>query len=91
MKSEKIFSIVSFISRGRPAATKDVDIVPSSWLMWDGKKKKCVTKFPPPPYDQKTCSMLHEMVSTLKDPLDDWSVYSVNLKGEASKSTYFIN
>lgn len=45
------YQIVEFISRGPKKSCKSVDLVPTNWLTWDKRRKKCACKFLSPPYN----------------------------------------
>lgn len=80
-----IYSLVEFITRGRRPPIKKIDIVPTFWVDYNSQTKKCFTRFLSPPYTSENVNILHDLVKNLDYPLEEWPIYSVILKGRASK------
>lgn len=83
------FQLVEFIKKG-PKTGRSVDCVSSRWLRYDKNKKRYVTKFMGPPYNEKTNDILYKLVECGMDAPDHWPEYSVKLVGDARKY-YFIS
>lgn len=70
---------------------KSIDVVPSSWIFYDGKTG-LMTKFMPQPYNEENLAYLHSLVQLKAPALESWPNYTVDVRGEASKSfNAFIN
>ena len=81
------YYVVEFVSRGRKPATKKIDVVVGAWLQYNKALKKVVTKYPDPPYD-----MLQYYLENSLPAEDDWSTYTVRLRGRAGnlEIKYFL-
>lgn len=66
------YLIVEFISRGRKKKVKDIDAVPSNCMYLQ------------PPYDDEDLILLNNLIENRTAPPEDWPVYSVIFKGQAS-------
>lgn len=80
------YTLIEFVHRGKRKKCEDVDIVPTTWITFDKKKKKCVTQYLAPAPSEEDKLLLHELVKNLVDPPEDWPTYTVDLKGTASMS-----
>ncbi|XP_057663419.1 uncharacterized protein LOC130898266 [Diorhabda carinulata] len=74
------YRLVVFVGKKKK---KDIDIVPSSWIFYDEKTDTIKCKFMPPPYDVKRSDTLSKMVQNCEQPINDWPVYSVDIRGRA--------
>lgn len=83
-QDEYKFQIIEFIARGGKKM-KSIDIVPSSWVFYDQKKGKLVTKFMPPPYNAENNDHLHKLVRNSKIAPEDWPTYNIKIRGHSSK------
>ncbi|XP_046489079.1 putative leucine-rich repeat-containing protein DDB_G0290503 [Neodiprion pinetum] len=83
-KSKKYnYLLIMFNKRGPKTGQKVYDFVPANWVYVSKQTGKLVVKFMPPPYLDETSDLLHHLVRTLSDPIDDWPEYNVQLKGGA--------
>lgn len=78
------YQLIEFIVRG-PKGQRSVDVIPSVWIVFNKKKMKLETKFPPQPYTEETTNFLHYLVRNRLPPADFWPAYSIKLIGQASK------
>lgn len=78
------FSIVKFIKKGRKNITKEVDIVPSSWIEWNKKLQKLEVPFLSPPYKNEDFDLLHDMVKNECEVPESWEKYKIEIVGHAS-------
>ena len=76
--------IVQFINKG-PKKGRCVDCVPSAWIRFNAVKKRFVSKFIPPPYNEKTNTILYKLVECEIDAPDLWQEYTVKLIGDGRK------
>lgn len=81
------YQLVEFVSRGPKSSVKSVDIVPSTWITYNPQKGKLECAFLPPPYDLKKSNLLQKMVMSRSDAPKDWPLYTILVKGGASKYT----
>ena len=88
-EEEYKFQLVQFTQSQR-AGILDIDIVPTSWILWDKIKRTCIIKYPPPPYTAKVCEKLQLLVKNHEPPLDRWQCWDVLIKGGAGKNLIFI-
>lgn len=79
------YHIVEFISAGRKPRNKSIDIVCTTWMFYDNKKKKMVVKYPSPPYTDESWVMYNDHLKYQFDALSDWKEYSIRIKGKAGK------
>lgn len=86
----KEYQIVEFISE-EGNDVMSVDCVPSKWVTYDEKKKTCVAKFMPPPYNKQNKTKLYNYIALKYDALETWPSYPVYLRGEAGKDTNYFN
>lgn len=83
------YQIIEFLKKGpKKNGILSIDCVPCKWISFDKEKNKLVTKFLGEPYDEKSSKLLHERVKKLQDPDEQWPVFSIRLKGQASKYFY---
>lgn len=80
-----MYTLVQFITRGRRPLLKKIDIVPTFWVDYNNQTKKFYAKFLSPPYTDENIADLHNMIKNCEYPLEEWPVYTVLLKGRASK------
>lgn len=89
-----IYTLVEFIARGRKPAMKQIDLVPTFWggggLDYNSQIKKYQTKFLGPPYKTENIHQLRDLVQNLGPPSEDWPLYSVIIKGRASKYSFSL-
>ena len=78
------FQIVQFINKG-PRRGRSVDCVPSVWIRYDAVKKRFCSKFMPPPYNEKTNTILYKLIECGIDAPDHWREYTVKLIGDGRK------
>ncbi|KAL7301974.1 hypothetical protein TKK_0005564 [Trichogramma kaykai] len=78
------YHIVEFISAGRKPRNKSIDIVCSSWMSWDNKKKKMFVKYPPPPYSTESWEMYNDHLKLQFEALSEWKEYSIKIRGKAT-------
>ena len=83
------YHVTEFINVGRRPKIKKVDIVATKWMQYDTKRKKCMVRYPPPPYTSESSEAYNDMLYNLEDPPDYWLTYSVQIKGKASKGLFF--
>ncbi|XP_043473403.1 uncharacterized protein LOC122505687 [Leptopilina heterotoma] len=80
----KPFQLVQFISPGKRSVTKSIDITLLKWMRFDEKKKKFVTKYMPPPYNDETSTILYDLIHKQGDvPDDSWPEYPIQIHGHA--------
>lgn len=65
----------------------NIDIVPNEWVTVNDNL--LMTIYPFPPYDDKTCKMLHNMVEKSSTPPKDWPQWQVDIKGGAGNFDIF--
>lgn len=81
MANSRKFKIIKFLCEEEGIA--DCDIVPAKWIEYDPVSGSLVTHFPNGPYTAKKSKVIHSLVKNCKDPLADWPVFEISLKGEA--------
>lgn len=82
----KPFQLVQFISSGKRSATKSIDITLLKWMRFDEEKKKFVTKYMPPPYNDETSATLYDIIQKQGDvPDDSWPKYVIQIHGHAGE------
>lgn len=86
-----MYTLIEFITRDRSPLMEKIDIVPSFWIDYNSQTKKLFTRFLSPPYTSENVNNLHNMIKNCDYPLQEWPLYSVILKGRASKCIYFCN
>lgn len=64
---------------------KSVDVVPSSWILYDNVED-LMTKFMPQPYNDEIVAYLHSLMQLKAPAPESWPNYTINVRGEASKS-----
>lgn len=79
------YRLVLFINNKK---TKDIDIVPTSWIIYNGRNSTLSCKFPKQPFDEKKRELLRKMLENCEEPEKDWPSYRVELRGRACK--YYI-
>jgi len=65
--------------------TKEINIVPSTWLYSDKISSTLLCKFMPGPYNNERAKKLLHMVKNSSSPEEDWPSYPVELVGRACK------
>lgn len=75
--------LVEFVNPGRRPRVKQIDIVVTKWLTYDEGKKKCVVKYPPPPYGEESYQKLEQLLADESDAPKEWFSYFVRLRGKA--------
>lgn len=80
------YHIIEFVAAGRKPRVRKTDIVATKWLQYEKQKKKAVTRYPPPPYDEETSDELSSALQQLSDAPSTWSTYTVALRGKAGNN-----
>lgn len=80
IKMEYNYRLVVFINKRK---TKQIDIVPSTWLYSD--KSVLLCKFMPGPYNNERSKKLLHILKNGSSPEEDWPSYPVELVGRACK------
>lgn len=84
------YSLVRFVHKGKKRKCEEIDIVPSKWLSYDKRKKRCTTQFLKPPYEEEAILLLHSLVQTAEIAPADWPTYTVEMIGRAGEFQRFI-
>lgn len=79
------FSLIQFVHRGKKRKIEQIDIVPTKWLKYEKSRSRCVTPFLDSPYSEEDAQLLHDLVKNLCDPPESWGIFSIDIKGRASK------
>lgn len=83
MTSLKPYTLVEFITRGKRKKQRSVDIVPSKWIEFNKSRNRGTTKFLSVIENEEDGIFLHDIVKNLGDPPDSWTIYSVDILGDA--------
>jgi len=78
------YLIVEFIKRGRPGI-REIDIVPTKWLIFDVKLQKLKVYYKSPPYSEDDFSLIQALAENKSDPPKYWKLFTVRVVGRASK------
>ena len=92
MSSENsyLYQLVQFVRRGPKAPVKSIDCVPSDCVTYNNNGGKLECKFMSPPYDSGKVKRLHDLVKKRVPASAEWPVYTVLIKGSASKHSSII-
>lgn len=82
---EYMFNIVEFVKRGRPG-TREIEIVPSKWLLYERKAGKPKVLYKEPPYTDADYDLIQHLAETDADAPDEWKLYTVKIVARASKT-----
>jgi len=87
IQMEYKYRLVVFLNTKK---TKEIDIVPATWLHCNETSDILQCKFMPPPYNKDRANKLIEMVKNCDFPEEEWPNYSVDLVGRARKYLYLL-
>lgn len=76
------YRLVVFVNKKK---TKEIDIVPSTWLYSSNVSNELLCKFMPGPYNNDIIEKLLHMVKSGSPPEENWPSYPVELVGRACK------
>lgn len=75
------YRLVMFLNNKKK--TKEIDIVPATWLHSNDSSQDLLCKFMPAPYNKERAQKLIKMVRNLDLPEESWPSYPVDLVGRA--------
>lgn len=82
---EHEYQLVQFqTEKYQTGETLEIDIIPTTWISWDEKKRVCITRYPSPPYTAKVCEQL-QLVKNYESPNQCWPLWTIEIKDGASK------
>lgn len=84
-----LYDLVQFTSTKKKI--KDIECLPSFWVIYDKNSNRCTTKYPAPPYKAKTIENLHKKIQNREAPNDDWPAFYVTVKGQASMEKFLFD
>lgn len=81
------YQLVKFLHSDSEPSTNEYDCVPLDWITFDAPMDICLVKYPPPPYNNKSIAILHDLVKKRAAPVQHWPSWPVEISGGAG--TYF--
>lgn len=78
------YQIVEFVKRGRPG-TREIDIIPTKWLIYDKKMRKPRAFYKVPPYSEDDFTLIQDLAESKADAPDNWQLFTVKVVARASK------
>jgi len=80
------YRLVMFLNKKK---RKEIDIVPATWINYEEASDTLLCKFMPAPYDNEKIAVLRKMVMTCDEPLKEWPMFPIDVRGKACKYTFY--